>query len=65
MEAGPTMTPERAGAVVASLVQPMLPEHREGAVRDVVALLVERYGAAGVRVPDWLEEIRTGDPGSG
>jgi hypothetical protein len=27
-------------------------------VRVVAALLVERYGAAGVTMPEWLEEIR-------
>jgi hypothetical protein len=59
-EAGPTMTPEHARAVVASLVRSMPPEHREDAASGVVALLVERYHAAGVKVPEWLEEISKG-----
>ncbi len=55
---GPEMIPEHARAAVASLLQAMPPEHREEAAQAVITLLVERYRAAGVKVPDWLKGIR-------
>lgn len=56
---GRAMTPERARAMLAALVEPLPPERREEAVRELVARLVESYRAAGA-VPGWLEKIRKG-----
>lgn len=50
------MTPERARAMLAALVEDLPPERRDKAVRELVARLVESYCAAGA-VPDWLERI--------
>lgn len=57
---GRAMTPERARAMLAALVEPMPPERRQEAVRDLVARLVESYRASGADVPGWLEKIERG-----
>lgn len=56
---GRAMTPERARAMLAALVEPLPPERREEAVRELVARLLESYRTAGA-VPGWLEKIRKG-----
>jgi hypothetical protein len=55
---GRAMTPERARAMLAALVEPLPPERREEAVRELVTRLVESYRASGAGVPGWLERIR-------
>lgn len=54
---GRAMTPEHARAMLAALVEPLPPERREKATRDLVARLVESYRASGVDVPRWIREI--------
>lgn len=57
---GRAMTPERARAMLAALVEPLPPERREEAVRELVTRLVESYRKSGADAPGWLEKIRKG-----
>lgn len=57
---GRAMTPERARAMLAALVESMPLERREEAVRELVTRLVESYRKSGADVPGWLEKIRKG-----
>ncbi|MET0400079.1 MAG: hypothetical protein ABW277_25035 [Longimicrobiaceae bacterium] len=54
---GRAMTPERARAMLAALVESMPLERREEAVRELVTRLVESYRKSGADVPGWLARI--------
>lgn len=54
---GQAMTPERARAMLAALVEGLPPERREEAARELVTRLVESYRKSGADVPDWLRAL--------
>lgn len=55
---GRAMTPERARAILAVLLEPIPPERREEVRRAVLEALERGYRAAGVPLPNWMPELR-------
>lgn len=54
---GRAMTPERARAMLAALVEGMPPERRPEVLREIIEALRRAYKATGANAPEWLRNL--------